>query len=193
MISGCKCDCNSVDCQNWHSFEEVKETVTTAITRKVTTSQRKEVNSKLWSYRKMLLEKYSNLKPVAYPNLYIEFGSNQVKQVIENLEEIFSIKDVYKHVEVWRKVHANNIIAIIEEQFQDTGININVLTLTIEEDTGYGDESMTGFWADLRDDTELPDLLMDSSFGRLDMDSTMLSLEEGEYCPQLQDSKEQIN
>ena len=91
------------------------------------------------------------------------------------------------------KVHANNIIAIIEEQFQDTGINIHVLTLTIEEDTGYGDESMTGFWADLRDDTELPDLLMDSSFGRLDMDSTMLSLEEGEYCPQLQDSKEQIN
>ncbi len=105
-----ECDCASVNCQKWLDFEEVKDTIPAAVVRKVTSSQRKEVNNKLWLYGEMLLQKYNDLKPVEFPNLFIEFGSNQVQQVIENLEEIFSIEDVYKNVEIWRKEHANNII-----------------------------------------------------------------------------------
>ncbi len=185
-----ECDCASVNCQKWLDFEEVKDTIPAAVVRKVTSSQRKEVNNKLWLYGEMLLQKYNDLKPVAFPNLFIEFGSNQVQQVIENLEEIFSIEDVYKNVEIWRKEHANNIISIIEGEFHDTCIDAHALNLTIEEDTGYEDENLAEFWADVRDHTELADLLMDSSVGRLDMDSTVLSSEEGNDSQLLQDSKE---
>ena len=82
----------------------------------VSKEQKERLKEGLKSYRRTLLENYSNIKSVSYPNIFVEFDNFQ-----------------YNYVEIWRQVHANNILAIIEEIFQDTDVNVSTLVLTEDE------------------------------------------------------------
>ena len=99
----------------------------------VSKEQKERLKEGLKSYRLTLLENYSNIKSGSYPNIFVEFDNFQVRQVPEHCDKLFTISDIYNYFEIWRQVHANNILAIIEEIFQDTDVNVSTLVLTEDE------------------------------------------------------------
>ena len=136
---GCKCRdicskacyCGAENCQSWLKFGQIlKDSYVAASIRTVSTSQKQILAESLKSYRSPLLQECYKVRPVAYPNLFMEFGFPQISQVLENCHRIFTFQDIKNFVEIWRKIHANNVLAIIEEVFEDTDVDISKLELT---------------------------------------------------------------
>eukprot|EP00794_Sanderia_malayensis_P001046 gene1046-372_t len=130
-----KCTCESGNCTEWLLFEkEVAKDCKVTKTRTVSDVQRTMLGESLKLYRGSIFGKFKEVKPVAFPNIFLDFDFYQIRQVIENCDKIFTINDVYHYVEIWRKVHANNVLAILEETFEDTDIEIEKLQLTDDEE-----------------------------------------------------------
>ena len=49
----------------------------------------------------------------------MQFGSEQLHQVVDNCALLFSQEDVMKHVDIWRQSHAKMILNIISSIFND--------------------------------------------------------------------------
>ena len=103
----------------------------------VSRKQKERLKEGLKSYRLTLLENYGNIKPVSYPNILIEFDSLQVRQVLEHCDKLF-ISDIYNYVKIWRQLHANDILAIIEEVFQDPDVDAWILLTFLRRGLVFG-------------------------------------------------------
>ena len=172
---GCKCcdicskafDCGAENCQSWLKFGQIlKDSYVAASIRTVSTSQKQILAESLKSYRSSLLQECYKVRPVAYPNLFMEFGFPQISQVLENCHRIFTFQDIKNFVEIWRKIHANNVLAIIEEVFEDTDVDISKLELT-ECNKEVENLGIPETWANIRDDTKIGDILLDSDLAEL--------------------------
>ena len=190
-VSGCKCcdncclscKCGSESCGSWLEFGHptLEEQTELRQTRMVSKEQKERLKEGLKSYRLTLLENYSNIKPVSYPNIFVEFDNFQVRQVLEHCDKLFTISDIYNYVEIWRQVHANNILAIIEEIFQDTDVNVSTLMLT-EDEACLDSVDLPQTWIDIRDDTDIPDLLLDSAVAEnIDAELSCLDKSDNSY------------
>ena len=173
------CNCENNDCKTGllslsRPVTEEKEHAEVAMKRMVTKEDKSLLQQKLKSYQSSLLPSLNDLcTPVSYPNVFLEFGSLQTKQTIENCDKVFSFNDIKKYVEIWRNVHANNNLVALHEVFGDFDLEISTLKLTTEEEYH---ERIDSDWVDLLDDIELHDNINTSSFFR-NMDNVVDELE----------------
>ena len=84
----------------------------------------------------------------------LEFGTEQVQQVIQNANHIFSLADLNKHVDIWQKKHANSVMTIFQSIFNDVKEPVNC---TSEEDSYFEDNGDE--WVKLMDDQSFMELL----------------------------------
>ena len=130
----CLCSDNSKCLLNLNLFGNSGTNLTTHKVREVNQAQVSALRERLHSYWLCLLpDNLEQLKPVAYPNLFLEFSSLQVSQTLKNCDKIFSVSDVKDHVEIWREVHANNILLAIHDVFSDFDIDKNMELVTSNE------------------------------------------------------------
>ena len=109
-------------------------------TRPVVDNQKTALKEHLIVLRNSLIEKQSNelLNTVSLPSSLVEFGSVQIRQVLDNCHRIFSVEDVENHVEVWRKQHAHGILQAINDVFGDIVVmEEDDDTMMIIDDTCY--------------------------------------------------------
>ena len=94
--------------------QSISQSATPVKTRKVSQVQLKALENKLISYK----EQYRRListraKPISRPGIFIEFGDVQVHQIITCCEFLFDLDDILDHIEIWRIVHAKNILVML--------------------------------------------------------------------------------
>eukprot|EP00794_Sanderia_malayensis_P014542 gene14542-16045_t len=145
-------------------------------TRTVTNEQRLQLESELLDYRRGLIRNQASdlINTVSLPSTLLEFGSLQMRQIIENCHALFTANDVHVKVEVWRENHVVGILRILQEIFGD--IDDEELTLTL--DTSLDDEIMGVMeWDEIINDLSMVSL-MDMSDLSFDQ-STYLSDNEG--------------
>ena len=163
-ISGCKCcdvcaadcHCGEKDClQNMSLIPMPVDVAKPSRIRTVTKEARKLLAEKLESYRLTLLpSNLDKLKPVSFPTMFYEFGQSQIDQVIKNCHLLFSFSDIKKYVEIWRNLHANNVLVVLHEVFNDFYLDTANIELTIEDDDNIIDSD----WIDIRDDSVITDI-----------------------------------
>ena len=118
--------------------------------QRVVTAKEKEVlKTRLVAYRDTLRNESS--KQVLYPNTYLEFGSTQIGQILNNAEKLFSVADIANCVEIWRSEYANSVLNIFSQVFSDIDTACDVTEL-IDMDVDV-DDTLDPDWMDVRDDS----------------------------------------
>ena len=82
----------------------------------------------------------------------------QISQVLESCENLFSISDVKTYVEIWKERHAHAIMDIISDVFQDTCIHREERQADDHGDYFDGDDEEDDYWNELFSDTDLMDV-----------------------------------
>ena len=62
------------------------------------------------------------MKALTTLQFMLGFSKYQIELVVENMEAIFSLSDVFKFVEFWDKRHAMKILSVINDVFNDGNI-----------------------------------------------------------------------
>lgn len=121
-------------------------------TRPVNPEQKKILKTKLKSFRYDLIKDHKEkvLNTVSLPTSFLEFGSIQILSIVKNCHKLFSISDVMKYVEVWRKSHAHGILTVINDIFDDIN-TIPALADVDESDEILGDMD----WEEIHNDSTL--------------------------------------
>ena len=121
------------------------------------------LRNELFSYMKKLLHRNAS-GAVASVNIMHEFTPFHIQQVLENCDKIKTISHIEQMVEVWRKEHSRAILRAISKTFRDVDEN-EMKTLENEEE----EDEFAQEWADIRDDSELWQLLSESDLQNLDV------------------------
>ena len=159
-ICSTKCDCDSPECGNHWSLldddvsSETLESVdicTPTSSRLVNHSQKHELTQKLLDFQKKLIDKLDGKKSVSCPNMLLEFNKFHIRQVLANCHLLFSIKDVFEHIEIWRNQYAYVILQIIAEVFKD--IEFRHTLNTSSDDISSLDKSIDSVWSEIRNDS----------------------------------------
>ena len=101
--------------------------------------------------------------PVGSANVLFEFDHYQIKQVLENCCYVYTINDLLEYVELWRNTHANNVMAILAEIFDDIDSNFDRLDSDTEE-MDIKEED----WKEIMDDgSSITESFDDSKFANL--------------------------
>lgn len=51
------------------------------------------------------------------------FSELQIQQVLNNIESLFIAQDIYEYIEIWDLRHANKILQVLADTFNDTDEN----------------------------------------------------------------------
>ena len=104
------CECHLPDCGALAFYPSSQEKVNNSATirkKQVDTEQRKTVEGLLVQYYKTILIKLLNttahddVRTLTNLQFMLGFSKHQITQVLDNLEAIFSLSDVYRFVEIW--------------------------------------------------------------------------------------------
>ena len=125
--------------------------------RSVEENDKVHLRTELFKYMKNLLHQNSS-GAVASVNMLHEFTPLQIKQVLDNCDKIKTIQHVETFVEVWRREHSRAILSAIHQVFGD--VHSSELEAPESEDEDM--EQFAEEWADIRDDSELCQLLSES-------------------------------
>ena len=167
--SGCQCCDNcakSCTCTQLCNINWVQMNTTTTRqtrvepiikTRNVSPEQKKQLRTLLHEYRETLTQH----RTVSLPSLHTEFYSFHINQVLTNCQFLFTLDDVYRYVEIWRKVYALNILYSIDKVFGDIKEDIGSLNLL---DIDQSMDSLPDEWVSIRDDSEAEDLALWDSY-----------------------------
>ena len=96
-------------------------------------------------------------RQVLYPNMFVEFGSLQIDQIIESRTKLFSVPDIMNCVEIWRKEYGHDILKIFPQIFgdiDDRPVELNDTNL---------DDTLDTDWLEIRDDSSANVLLFQDS------------------------------
>lgn len=86
-----------------------------------------------------------------------------VSQVLDNLERIFALCDIFEAVEIWDRRHAQQILSVINEIFKDIGDAVQQSYLSAEDgDNQYDFDEFLDEWNELLQDDELFDMIMEN-------------------------------
>ena len=94
--------------------------------------------------------------------MFFEFGHNQIAQVLQNCDHLFTIVDIVDCVEIWRNVHANNIFSAVSEVFDD--MDASNFPLLLSEENFQDMEVLDDDWEIVRDDPLRGELFDNSNF-----------------------------
>ena len=154
MCSGLKDECAKNMLLNFVSYDKVYQNDKC---RAVTDEQKKVLELKLHEYQDGLRSK--SPKQLLYPNVFAEFSSLQIDQIIQNRTKLFSVADMLHYVETWRREHALDILKILSQVFGD----IDIEDLTVDLDDTDLDDTVDANWLDIRDDSFANVLLFQDS------------------------------
>ena len=170
------CDCGLPDCKTSLQYPvsvDAKSSRSSSRTRDIQPLQREHVKRCLIKYHKSLLVDFvgmatkANLKTLTNIQFMLGFGDLQISQVLDNLEHIFEMSDVYRTVEIWHKRHALEIVRVTGETFHDTNVNSND-AYDVDDD----DADNVVFSEDQLD--ELSDILLDDELFEMVIDNISL-------------------
>lgn len=171
-----KCKCGASDCGEMTKFPGINEqenktthSTSTCRTREVKHHQKDAVSSCLISYHKSLVNSlisksaHGQLKTSTNLQFILGFSEQQISQVLDNCEKIFSLEDVCNYVEIWDMQHAHEILNIVSQTFGDC---CDIQDYDCQSDDTDDDEHDTdtwlGDWHTLLDDDELLDLAVEN-------------------------------
>ena len=132
--------------------------------RSVEENNKVNLRTELFNYMKNLLLQNSS-GAVASVNMMHEFTPLQIKQVVDNCDKIKTLQHVETFVEVWRREHSWAILSVIHQVFGD--VHSGELEAPEREDQDM--EEFAQEWADIRDDSELCQLLSESDLLNVDV------------------------
>ena len=146
-------------------FQIAEKEIADLPTKKVTRSQLESLQDCLSSYLMKRQSYTADEKVLSCYGSDFEFNELQVNQVIKTCQYLFSIEDVMHKVEIWRNIHAQNILCMIASVFQDINIGNKEINLHfgLEDDIN---EEMPTEWKDIRmeNDDSYMGLPTDSGF-----------------------------
>lgn len=171
------CVCGSNECSKVpkisHDEEEVVSDTScdSAFTRSVTYEQKSKLKALLMSYKKELIESeiHNMTATVGVPNVFLEFGGFQIKQVLQSCHKLFTLEDVVTNVEIWRNQHAVGVLSVIAQVFGDIEVDTGLSTF-IEDEMDFEME-----WEEVRDDPSFQSMMDSQDWGYCETDSSMES------------------
>ena len=119
--------------------------------------QKNQLYELLHEYWKKLTQE----KTVSLLGVHTEFYSFHISQVLNNCQHLFTIDDIYRCIEIWRKVYALNILCILDKVFCYIVANTDSLELF------YLDQSMDSLpdeWLSIRDDSQAKEFALWDSY-----------------------------
>ena len=128
----------------------------------------KKVQDHLILYYKSLVIKLLNttahgeVKALTTLQFMLGFSKYQIEQVVENMEAIFSLSDVYKFVEIWDKRRAMKILSVINDVFNDGNSESQSSESTSEDDEYDFDEEFLDEWQEVLQDDDFFDMVFDN-------------------------------
>eukprot|EP00794_Sanderia_malayensis_P021257 gene21257-23330_t len=141
------CDCSSFN--NWSLIISCDENRAQKV-RKVSLAEKEKIKEMLESYSASLNSR-DRPRMVSVPNIFLEFGHFHIDQVSKLCHKILKKSDLYDCVEIWHTVHANNILVVLHEVFEDIEEDISDLDLVkLSEDD---ENAVCPEWQCIRDDT----------------------------------------
>jgi len=78
--------------------------------RSVSKNKKVELKQQLIEMQAGLKKNIKAEKQVSCPNVFMEFNGFHIKQVLDHCSKLFTIDDIYKHVEIWRYHYAVAIL-----------------------------------------------------------------------------------
>lgn len=128
--------------------------------RKVTDSQKLLLTEKLTLMAKIIATQSKSPRSVISANALMQFDSDQVTQVVDNCHLLFSQEDVMKHVDIWKRTHAQMILNIIGNIFHD----IEVMDCDLDDDEIEDDIDNYDEWDDIVNDDSFLSLINQTSY-----------------------------
>ena len=123
---GADCKCGLPDCGAFAFYPSAQEKEINGASikkRQVDAEQRKTVESLLIQYYKTILIKLLNtiahgdVRTLSNLQFMLGFSDHQITQVLDNLDVIFSLSDVFGFVGIWDVCHAREILKVISKVF----------------------------------------------------------------------------
>ena len=157
------CRCQGKNCDMDLHLPTVEDDIEQS--REISKQQTSELEQRLDDLRKTIVKDSIALKEqnqasiFGCPTKLLEFGTDQVQQVIDNAKHIFSISNVLKYVDIWQKKHAVSILKIFRSIFND--VEEPMSDSDSEED--YLEQS-NDEWVDLINDQSFMDLMDQSEW-----------------------------
>ena len=120
-----------------------------SVVRSVSANEKAELKQLLLTYKKKLIEQevQGMASTVGVPNVFLEFGWLQIIQIIQACHKLFTVEDVLKNVEIWRKTHAVAVLDAVAQVFGD---------ITIEHEMSMLGEDQIDIemdWEEIRNDS----------------------------------------
>ena len=166
------CECSLPDCGALAAYPFFQEKVNNGASikkRQVDAEQRKTVEGLLVQYHKTILIKLLNttargdVKTLTNLQFMLGFSEHQITQVLDNLDVIFSLSDVYRFVEIWDMCHAREILKVISKVFNDVATGIQSSEPSPLEENGYDfDEELLDEWNEFLQDDDLFEMILDN-------------------------------
>ena len=98
------------------------------------------------------------------------FSQHQITQVLDNLDVIFSLSEVYRFVEIWDMCRAQEILRVIGNVFNDVATGMKSSEPSPLEENGYDfDKEFLDEWNEFLQDNDLFEMIVDNlSFSQRD-------------------------
>ncbi len=99
----------------------------------------------------------------------------QIHQIMQNVHKLFSIADIMNCTEIWQTEHANSVLEILSNVFED--ISKKELDNINDNDFNDLDETVDLDWVDIRDDSSVQLMSFDeSSYMQMSQEHSMLEI-----------------
>lgn len=119
--AGCKC--SSLDCGKLTTFpginNEGKEDTPIRKRQSGTLYEKLHACHKVLVYELINKSGSGQLKTLTNPKFLLGFTELQISQVMDNVDKIFSVDDVYFFGEIWNLKHAHKILEILSKVYGD--------------------------------------------------------------------------
>ena len=168
----CKCGMPHTDNITKYPVTVDEDNLPTSKEREVSPQQKKVVEQNLIKYYKSIVMQLvgttanGNVKTLTNVQFILGFSQHQISQVLDNLHRIFSVADIYKLVEIWDRRHAQRILLILRNVFQDINVNneleVAVMYNTDNTDNYEFDNELLDEWQEFLQDDDLCEMILDN-------------------------------
>jgi hypothetical protein len=128
------------------------------------------IENALIQYQKKLLIELANttakaeIKTLTNIRLMLGFSEHQITQVLNNIDQIFTMSDVCSAVEIWDKRHAEKILNIINSVFGDLLVDEHLHDSRGESvlDMYVFDDELLNDWQEILQDNDMFDMIVEN-------------------------------
>ena len=167
------CECGQADCGQYTKYpitDCYKYVLFSGRKREVSNEQKKLIENALIQYQKKLLIELANttakaeIKTLTNIRLMLGFSEHQITQVLNNIDQIFTMSDVCSAVEIWDKRHAEKILNIINSVFGDLLVDEHLHDSRGESvlDMYEFDDELLDDWQEVLQDNDMFDMIVEN-------------------------------